>query len=329
MIEAIPNFSVGKNPDQVEGVLSALKSHPDTLILHVDSGYDANRTVFTLAGTALSLRHSILSAVQYCLKNLTMENHSGEHPRIGMLDVCPLVPLSGSSLQECVQLSRELGDSFAQMGVSGYYYQQSAVFPEKQELAQLRSGGYESIPEKLNLQERTPDFGPVNWNPVMAKMGLCVIGARAFLIAFNINLNTRSIEKARQIASLIRAKGSTESEYRLKGLKAIGWIMESYQCAQVSTNITDIESISLFDVWNQVKKLAEKTGFTTTGSELIGMIPEAALIKAGEQFSSAPDKTNDELIQIAVEQLGLEKLAPFEVEERVLERKLASLLPPS
>ena len=254
---------------------------------------------------------------------IDMRYHQGVHPRIGAVDVCPFIPLQGSKMEDCIELAHELGERVGnELQLSGYYYEAAALRKERENLAVCRAGEYEGILSRLDNSSWQPDFGPSVFNQ---RQGLTVIGARNFLIAYNVNLKTDSIKIARNIASLIRTSGSTYSNYRLPALKAIAWKINDFNRVQVSTNITDLRKNSLYTVWSAISTVAEKLATEPTGSELIGLIPQIALLTAGEGFAKElKEKINNkkQLIDLAIDRLGLNELSPFSKSERVLELKM-------
>lgn len=315
-LECVPNFSEGKNPEVIQAIADAISSVDGIVLLHIDAGYDANRTVYTFAGESEKVMEAAYRAVLKANECIDMRLHRGEHPRMGACDVCPLIPIGEMTMQEAVNCSLQLGERLGAAGIPVYMYEQSCRKPERKNLAYLRKGEYESIPEKLMHQEWFPDFGPTFMHE---RFGMMALGARNFLIAYNVNLDTKDVGLARKIASIVRESGyKNENGHKIPGLlpslKAIGWWMESYQCAQVSTNITDFNITGVKEVFDAVKKTAERFGIGVKGSELIGLIPEKALLDAGEQISDSND-ANSVKIWNAIHYLGLD----IQPEERILE----------
>ncbi len=323
LIECIPNFSEGRDKKVIQLIADAIESVDDVRLLHQDVGYDVNRTVFTFAGKPQAVVEAAYQAIKTATKSIVMSKHLGEHPRMGATDVCPLVPLRNISMEEVIELSNQLGKKVgSELDIPVYLYEQSATQNERRNLAFLRKGEYEAIEKKIQDDKWQPDYGPFEFNK---KSGMTAIGARDFLIAYNINLNTKDVGIAKQIAGQIRESGilikGSRVHGKFKGLKAIGWYMDEYECVQVSTNIVDINSAPIHLVYEAVKLIAKKLNIEVNSSELIGLIPEEVLLKAGQFYSSTTfhkDKKNN-LIDLSVNRLGLNTLSVFTIEERILE----------
>lgn len=316
LIEAVPNISQARNKENLARILAAVQTTLGSVrLLHVDSNKDANRTVLTLAGPPEQVVRVCFTLFQACKQYIDMRSHTGEHPRLGAVDVCPLVPISGISLQQTAAfadgLARRVG---GELGIPVYLYEANAATQERQNLAFLRHGEYESLAEKLNTLP--PDYGPHTFSESVARTGAGVIGARNFLIAFNLSLNTQNVQAAREIAAHLREKNGG-----LPGVKAIGWYMKDYQCAQVSFNLTDFHKSNLHNVFEACKKEAAARHLEITGSELIGLIPQEALLQAGKFYAPHAQKETA-LIHAAVEHLLLNKIRPFKADERILEKRL-------
>lgn len=318
IMEAVPNISEGRRTDVIKHIAMRVKNASPARVLHVDSNADANRTVFTLAGEPDDVRQSAFALLQAATELIDMRFHSGAHPRLGAVDVCPFVPVKNMTLEAAARQARRLAqDTAEKLSIPVYLYEANAQTPERKNLAFIRKGEYESLPQKL--KELPPDFGPREFDRSVQKTGATVIGARNFLIAFNVSLNTQDVTAAKQIASVLRAKNGG-----LPALKAIGWYMADYQCAQVSFNLTDYKTTGLAQVFEACRKEAAQRGLAVTGSELIGLAPEDALLNAGQFYTpSATDKTA--LLETAVLQLKLNEIRPFNFKERILEYKLDSL----
>jgi glutamate formiminotransferase len=315
-LECVPNFSEGRDQAIIEAIAAAIRSVDGVRLLHVDPGYDANRTVYTFAGEPAVVEEAAFKAIVKASELIDMQQHHGAHPRIGACDVCPIIPLGDSTVAEANAVAQHLGQRLGQMGIPVYMYEHSAQIPLRKNLAQIRKGEYEGLREKLLSKDWQPDFGPAEFQ---ARFGAMVLGARDFLVAYNINLDTKDVGKAKRIAAGLRESGYKDARGRqisglLKGVKAIGWWMDAYGCAQVSTNIVDIDAVSIRTVYDTVGALASKLGCSATGSELIGLIPEKVLLQAGQTLlPSGSDK--HQILQAAIEYLGL-NIRP---EERVLE----------
>ncbi len=316
MIEAVPNISEARDQETLARILGDVQAVLGNVrLLHVDSNEDANRTVLTLAGKPEQVVRVCFMLFEACTRYIDMRFHAGEHPRLGAVDVCPLVPITGLTLPQTAALADNLARRVAEeLHIPVYLYEQNATAEERKDLAFLRKGEYESLPEKL--KNLPPDYGPKQFTDSVARTGASVIGARNFLIAFNISLNTQNVLAAIEIAAKLREKSGG-----LPGVKAIGWYMQDYQCAQVSFNITDFHQSNLHDVFEACWREAAARGLQVTGSELIGLVPQEAMVKAGQFY--APKETNeDQLIAVAAEHLLLNKIRPFKADERILEKRL-------
>lgn len=322
LVECIPNFSEGRNPQVIQAIADAIQSVDNVWLLHIDSGFDANRTVYTFVGDIQAIGEATYQAIQTANQLINMEFHQGEHPRMGACDVCPFVPLNDTPMEDVIQLTHDLGKRLGAEGLSIYMYENSAKKPERKNLAYLRNGEYEGLEEKLKLAEHHPDYGPKVLNK---NFGAMVLGARPFLIAYNVNLESKDVNIAKKIASTIREKGYRDEnghhEGLLKGVKAIGWWMEEYQCAQVSTNIVNTQLSDVKDVFDAVRSEAKKYGIEVLSSELIGLIPLSMVLQVGQKI--APNQIDDEILQsIVFEYLGLKNIG----EERILEKRLSKLM---
>lgn len=318
LIEAVPNISEAQNTANLARILGDIQAVLGRArLLHVDSNTDANRTVLTLAGPPLEVMRVCFMLFRSCAEDIDMQFHQGAHPRLGAVDVCPLVPIHGITLQETAVLADQLARRVAsELWIPVYLYEENAKTAERKNLAFIRKGEYESLPEKLRTLP--PDYGPRQFSPSVARTGASVIGARNFLIAFNMSLNTRDIQPTRMIAAKLREKNGG-----LPGVKAIGWYMPGYECAQVSCNLTDFHKSNLHDVFEACRQEAQALGLQVTASELIGLVPQEALLAAGNFYT--PNTTDESaLITAAVQHLLLDKIHPFKVNERILEKALTS-----
>ena len=320
IMEAVPNISEGRRPQVLEQIVHRLQeASPQAKLLHVDSNADANRTVFTLAGTPQGVRRAVWVLLEQTTRLLDMRRQHGAHPRLGATDVCPFVPVRNMTLAEAAQQARLLGQEAAEkLGLPIYFYEANASSPQRRDLAFIRRGQYESLPEKLRTLP--PDLGPCTFNERVAKTGATVVGARDFLLAFNVSLNTQDVAAAKEIASVLREKNGG-----LPAVKAIGWLMPGYQAAQVSFNLTNFHQTGLAAVFEACRQQAQQRGLETTGSELIGLAPEEALRNAGKYY--CPDCRDPQtLLSLAVERLGLNKIRPFDPNGRILEYLLHKML---
>jgi glutamate formiminotransferase/formiminotetrahydrofolate cyclodeaminase len=328
LIECVFNFSEGRDISKIRMISDAAESVTEVKLLHVDSGADANRTVITFAGTPETVCRAAFEAIRKTSEIIDMQTHSGKHPRIGSADVCPLIPVKNISMEETVKYARRLAERVGkELEIPVYCYENAAFFPERKNLAFCRKGEYESLKQKLS--EQKPDFGPDIFTPKTAKTGAAIIGARNLLIAVNFNLGTKSKETASLIASGIREKGKNITDAKLKGIKAIGWYIADFGIAQVSVNITDINAIPLYKVFEEVKKRANELNINVTGTEIVGLVPEKILLDSGRYFllqtGNSPDVSGKLLLKTAIEKLGLNDLYPFIPDEKILERKMAAL----
>lgn len=344
IIECVPNFSEGRDMAVVKQITDEIEACDGVRLLDVDPGEATNRTVVTFVGEPEAVVEAAFRAVKKAGEVIDMRRHHGEHPRIGATDVLPLVPVSGITLEECAQLARKLAERIAaETGIPCYCYEAAALKPERRNLAVCRAGEYEAIPEKLADPAKAPDFGARPYDESIARTGCTVVGARDFLIAVNFNLNTTSTRRANAIAFDVREKGRPErignpitGEIRrdengkpvmrpgtLKGTKAIGWYIKEYGIAQVSMNITDINATPLHAAFDEVCRCAEARGVRVTGTEIVGLVPERALIDAGKYFLRKQHRSTgipkSDILNIAIKSMGLSDLRPFEPKEKVIE----------
>ncbi|MBN2263251.1 MAG: glutamate formimidoyltransferase, partial [Prolixibacteraceae bacterium] len=344
LIECVPNFSEGNNPDIIKQIASEVESVPGVKLLNIDPGKATNRTVFTFVGEPNEVCEAAFRAVKKAGELIDMSKHKGAHPRFGATDVCPLVPVSGISMDELVVYARRLAERIGtELNIPVYCYEFAAFDDKRRNLANCRAGEYEGLPQKLSNPDWKPDFGPLEFNSRVARTGAIAVGARNFLIAYNINLNTTSTRRANAIAFDIREKGRVKREggtltgkivtdemgkpvYEpglLKCVKGIGWFIEEYGIAQLSFNLTDITVTSVHEVFEAACKRAQVRGLRVTGSELIGLIPLQAMLDAGKYFLRKQQRSigvsDEEIIKIAVKSLGLDELAPFDPQKRIIE----------
>ena len=324
LLECIPNFSEGQDTEKIERITSSIASVPGVKVLHRDIGYSANRTVITFAGPPDAVVEAAFQGIRQASIDIDMRRHQGVHPRMGATDVCPLVPIRNLEMDRVIELSNQLGKRVGEeLCIPVYMYEHSATNHERKNLANIRRGEYEGFREKIGRPEWKPDYGPVEY---MSKVGQTVIGARDFLVAYNVNLNTESVEIAQNIARDIRESGravikdgkKTRIPGCCKAVKALGWYIDEYGFAQVSTNLTNIDITPMHRVFEAVKEMAPKYGVKVTGSELIGMIPERCLLDAGA-FYVGPEVSDSQRIFTAIRSLGLDQLKPFDPQEKVIE----------
>lgn len=341
IVECVPNFSEGNNPEIIRQITQAIESVEGVMLLHVDMGKATNRTVVTFAGEPAKVVEAAFLGISKAAELIDMRHHKGEHPRMGATDVCPLVPVSGISMEECADWSRKLGEKVGkELGIPVYLYEEAQPNKSRSNLSVIRGGEYEGFAEKIKLPEWKPDFGPAE---LPLKHGATVIGARDFLIAYNINLNTKSTRIANRIAFDVREAGRVKREGNpitgkvvtdengepvripgtLKAVKAIGWYIEEYGMAQISMNLINYKITSVHKAFDEVCSKADERGVRVTGSELVGLVPLQPLLDAGKHYLSKQGRSigvsDDELIEIAVQSLGLNQLGIFKPEERIIE----------
>lgn len=344
LIECVPNFSEGRDPEIIRRISDALGSVEGARLLHVDPGKATNRTVMTIAGPPEAVVEAAFRAIKVAGELIDMRHHHGEHPRMGATDVCPLVPISGITMEETVRYARALGERVGrELGIPVYAYEAAQPDARRKNLAVIREGEYEGFERKMRDPAWRPDFGPATFDP---KRGATVIGARDFLVAFNVNLNTTSTRRANAIAFDVREAGRpkragdpltgkevTDAEGRtvmipgtLKGVKAIGWFIQEYGIAQVSMNLVDLAKTSVHAAFDEVSRAAEARGVRVTGSELVGLVPLNCLLDAGRHYLRRQQRSvgvsEAELVRLAARSLGLNELAPFVPEERIIEYRL-------
>lgn len=341
LIECVPNFSEGNDLNIIKQITNEIEAVEGVRLLNVDPGKATNRTVVTLAGAPEAVVEAAFRAIKKAGELIDMSKHKGEHPRMGATDVCPLIPIANISLEETAayaqQLAKRVGE---ELNIPAYLYEAAQPKEERKNLSVIRAGQYEGFFKKIKQPEWAPDFGPTEFD---AKRGGTVIGARDFLVAYNVNLNTTSVRKANAIAFDVREAGRAKTKDgkpvldesgnkitipgSLKCVKAIGWFIEEYGVAQISMNLTNINVTPVHIAFDEVCKKADARGIRVTGSELVGLIPLKAMLDAGKYFLQKQKRSvgvsEKELLKIAVKSLGLDELAPFKPEERIIEYLLA------
>lgn len=341
IIECVPNFSEGRDMDIIKQITDRIEAVDGVKLLDVDPGKATNRTVVTFVGSPEPVMEAAFQAVKLAAELIDMTRQRGEHPRFGATDVCPLVPVSGISMEECVEYARQLAGRIGEeVAIPVFCYENAAFTEERKNLASVRSGEYEGLKEKLADPLWKPDFGPATFVP---GAGALAVGARDFLVAYNINLNTTSTRRANAIAFDVRERGRTKREGNpltgkivkdaegkpvmipgsLKAVKAIGWYIEEYGVAQISMNLTNISITPVHIAFDEVCKSAESRGIRVTGSELVGLVPLNAMLDAGRYFLKKQKRSagisDRELIKIAVKSMGLDELGPFVPSEKIIE----------
>jgi glutamate formiminotransferase/formiminotetrahydrofolate cyclodeaminase len=344
LIECVPNISEGRDMTKINTIAKVVETVEGVRLLDIDPGKATNRTVITFVGEPEAVIEAAFKLIKKASEEIDMSKHTGEHPRFGATDVCPLVPISGISLEETAVYAHQLGERVGkELGISGYYYESAAKFPQRKNLANCRAGEYEGLKEKLKDADWKPDFGPDQFNANIVKSGCTAISARDFLIAYNINLNTTSTRRANSVAFDIREAGRIKRKGnpatgakildsngvperipgKLKAVKGIGWYIEEYGIAQISYNLTNINITPVHIAFDETVKSATKRGLRVTGSELIGLIPLQALLDAGDYFLRKQERSlgisESEKIKIAVKSLGLDDLKPFNPQEKIIE----------
>lgn len=341
LVECVPNFSEGRNKEIIKAITDAIEQVNNVKLLDVDSGEATNRTVVTFIGDPDGAAEAAFQAIKKAAELIDMSKHKGAHPRIGATDVCPFIPLQGITMEECVILSRKLGERVAcELGIPVFLYENAASVPERRDLATIRAGEYEGLEKKLQDPAWKPDFGEPLFNP---RSGATIIGAREFLIAYNVNLNTSDWKLANKIALIIREKGKAKRDEngkvirdekgnkvmvpgRLKHVKAVGWYIKEYGIAQVSINLTNYRITPPHIAYETVKEEAEKLGLVVTGSELVGLIPKEAMLMAGKYYLARQGKSvgipEKKIIDMAVRSMKCDDLAPFNVREKIIEYRI-------
>lgn len=341
LIECVPNFSEGRDEDVIKAIAAAIEAVEGVKLLDVDPGKSTNRTVYTFAGAPDAVLEAAYQAAKVGNELIDMRTQTGEHPRFGALDVCPIIPMANCTIEQAVGYAHQLSKRFAdELGMTIYNYGYAASSEERRDLSFVRSGEYEGLPDKLAKPEWKPDFGPAKFNE---RSGATAVGARDFLIAYNINLNTTSVRRANSVAFDVREKGRMKREgdpivgeivrdaegnpiYEpgvLKNVKGIGWYIEEYGLCQVSMNLTNIRETPIHVAFDETDEKARARGIRVTGSELVGLIPLASMLDAGRYFLRKQRRSTGvsdrELIKIAVKSMGLDDLSPFDPEKKVIE----------
>lgn len=345
IIECVPNFSEGRDESVIRRITAVMESVEGISLLDVDPGRATNRTVVTFVGPPDAVMEAAFRGVAKASELIDMSRHKGAHPRFGATDVCPLVPVSGITMDEVAGYARKLAKRIgSEIGIPVYCYEQAAFDKRRKNLAEVRSGEYEGLADKLKDPDWKPDFGPVTFIP---GTGAIAVGARNFLVAYNINLNTTSVRRANAVAFDVREKGRVKRKGHpltgeivkdkegnrvmipgsLKAVKAIGWYIEEYGIAQISMNLTDITVTPIHEAFDETCRKADARGLRVTGSELVGLVPLQAMLDAGRYFLKKQKRSlgvpDGELIKIAVKSLGLDDLAPFVPERKIIEYMIA------
>ncbi|MBS2100031.1 glutamate formimidoyltransferase [Carboxylicivirga linearis] len=344
LIECVPNFSEGCDMTIIEKITDEIKKVDGVKLIDVDPGQATNRTVVTMVGTPNEVCEAAFQAVKKAQELIDMRHHKGAHPRFGATDVCPLVPVANISMEETVEYAHKLAERIGtELNIPIYCYEFAAQEDKRKNLASCREGEYEAVPKRIGTAEWKPDFGPAEWNESVAKSGVTAVGARNFLIAYNVNLNTTSTRRANAIAFDVRERGRVKREGdsltgkivkdekgnpvmepgMLKSVKGIGWFIEEYGVAQISMNLTDITVTPLHVAYDAVYERANARGIRVTGSEMVGVVPLQAMLDAGKYFLRKQERSTGiperEIIKIAVKSMGLDELYPFDPDKKIIE----------
>jgi glutamate formiminotransferase/formiminotetrahydrofolate cyclodeaminase len=341
LVECVPNFSEGRNEKIINAIADAIRAVGGVNLLDVDPGWSTNRTVITFVGDPQAAVEAAFQSIACASHLIDMRRHRGEHPRMGATDVCPFIPVSGISMEECAQLAEQLGQRVGEeLGIPIYLYAEAARREDRRSLADIRKGEYEGLAAKMKDAEFRPDFGPLSFN---AAAGATVIGARPFLIAYNVNLNTKSKKLANEIAFNIREAGRTKKNATgetergadgaplkvpglLKACRAVGWYVDEYERAQVSINLVDYHQTSLQHAFDACCKEAEKLGIRVTGSEIVGLVPLEPMLDAGRHYLEKQGRSSGvsrkELLSVAIQSLGLSDLSPFDPNQKIIEYRV-------
>ncbi|HAP70323.1 MAG TPA: glutamate formimidoyltransferase [Flavobacteriales bacterium] len=347
LLECVPNISEGRDLDKINTIASVVETVEGVKLLNVDPGAATNRTVITFVGEPEPVIEAAFLLIQKAAELIDMSKQTGEHPRFGATDVCPMIPIANITMDEVVPYAHKLGERVGkELGIAGYFYENACTEEKRRNLATCRAGEYEGLPKKLVDPAWKPDFGPAEFNDRIKGSGVTAISARDFLVAYNVNLNTTSVRRANSIAFDLRENGRTMRKGNpitgeivmdadgnpmrvpgaLKAVKGIGWYIEEYGVAQISLNLTNISITSMHVAFDTACQKATERGIRVTGSELVGLVPLQAMLDAGKFFLRKQQRSvgvsESELIKIAVKSLGLDDLAPFDANERIIEYKM-------
>jgi glutamate formiminotransferase/formiminotetrahydrofolate cyclodeaminase len=333
-VECVPNFSEGQTQKTIDAISASIRNVPGVRLLNVEPDRDYNRTVVTFIGDPEAVLETAFQATKTAAEYIDMTKHKGEHPRLGAVDVVPFVPISGVTMDDCIQLANRYGQRVAsELEIPIYLYEYASHARHRKNLSDIRKGEYEGLTEKLQDPEWMPDYGKPIFNP---KSGATVTGARKILIAYNVNLNTQDVALAHEIALRIRESGRVMKDKfdnpvknekgetikipgSLKSVKALGIFLDRYKIAQVSINLVDYEITSMHEVFEEVKRQAQALDIDVTGSELVGLTPLTALLKAGKFYSDNISLSEQEYVSLAVEKLGLNQFEPFDTKKKIIE----------
>ena len=334
IVECVPNFSEGRDEKLIKMISDAGRGIEGARVLGIEPDGDYNRTVLTIAGEPDAVCEAAFRVIKSAYENIDMRNHNGEHPRIGAVDVCPFIPLEGVTMSECAEMSVRLAKRVSsELGLCTFLYGAAASSPERELLSDLRKGQYEGFEERLkNKGPNLPDYGPTEWNEKTAKFGAVVIGARQILVAYNVNVDEKDANAARKAGSLVRTTGRllkkedgrrTRIPGMLPMVQGMGLPLESHGISQVSMNLRDVTITPMHIAFEAVKSIVNDHGVNTCGSELVGLIPLSAMLDSGRWYADEGCTDETELVNAAISGLGLDHLAPFDAEDRIIEWALA------
>ncbi len=338
LVECVPNFSEGRDHSIIDSITQQISQTEGVKLLDVDPGADTNRTVVTFVGSPAGVKEAAFQAIKRASELIDMRQHSGAHPRMGATDVCPFVPVSGVTTEECVEIAKEVGARVAQeLSIPVYLYEKAASRPERNSLSDIRKGEYEALEEKLKQAEWKPDFGESTFN---ARSGATVVGVREFLIAYNVNLNTMDGNAANEIAKRVRQGGKAKRDengkivrdekgkiVRIPGsldeCRGVGWVIPEYEVAQVSMNLTNYKITPPHKAYEEIRKEAEDLGLLALGSEIVGLVPLEAVLEAGRFYLKKQGKNTGvpekDLVKTAIQSLGLDSVSPFDPNKKIIE----------
>jgi len=325
IIECVPNFSEGRDDTIIQAIAAAIRNTPGCSLLDVDPGKSTNRTVYTFVGSPETVVTGALNAAAVARERIDMRRHAGEHPRLGALDVCPFIPVTGVSMEECVAVAREFAQQAAErLGIPLYLYEEAATQSHRKTLPQIRAGEYEGLADRVKRPEWQPDFGPSEFIP---DWGATITGARFFLIAYNVNILGTSNQAHRIALNLREAGRGPDEPGRLPAVKGMGWYVDEYNLAQVTVNLSNYRVTPIHRLFEEVKKEAAALKVGVAGSEIVGLVPLDAMLLAAEYYIAKENLfvlDEDQKIRLAIERLGLSATSPFDPKEKIIEYRVAS-----
>ncbi|MGB1474920.1 MAG: glutamate formimidoyltransferase [Candidatus Poseidoniaceae archaeon] len=330
IVECVPNFSEGRNQEVIDAISNAGRGILGARVLGIEPDADYNRTVLTIAGEPSAVSEAAFRVIEAAMKHIDMRTHEGEHPRIGAVDVCPFVPLKNVTMEDCVDLSKELAKRVSnELEIPTFLYGAAASSPERNLLSDLRKGQYEGFKERLeNGGPHLPDFGPKEWTETVSKFGAVVIGARNILVAYNVNVDEKDARAAKFAGSLVRTTGRllkqddgrrTRIPGMLQMVQGMGLPLEAHGISQVSMNLRDVSVTPMHIAYEAVKSVVNDHGVETCGSELVGLVPLSAMLESGRWYASAECEDEEELVNAAIKGLGLDYLGEFDPNQRIIE----------